>query len=594
MRVFDHIPDYNYDIFVDATDYLLSFPERGKTILIGGLLLNFGTALIFPAFFVMGFITEVIQHIDKKGEAGERADSLPKFEEWPELLTKGIRAYAIWLIYTILAFVGVTPFVESREQTWEALFTIISVFSGGTLVPLLVSLRELIPGGITQAAFSPLGLTGLVFNPEFGLFLVVMYVGPAGFINFCSKGTFSAGFDLDAIRQTIRSPSYGVRWLLFMGLWFVSSLLLFAPSAPIQNTFTAYGLSTVGWILAEIFETVVSFVSFSLLTLGFVLIGFADTDARPRVLETILRFRYLPGNRLARREEEYTELAKTYIIGGLVLGLGSLVGTILVGGYLVRVLRWSPEQNGSLPTFDNVYSLLSDGIRFLFVWGTYSVPVWTVFYLTSFPWQYTDMQFDGIPLIPGSTFTLQSYVNAQTFYSGIIAGSPYTARDLSNVVWQLLTKANLYRLNAPRFEVANRVIITGRLVLVVEAAYWVFATITLYLLPAALLRVTRTKSVVAGFDLPKLFPLLTSPRYLRKWIIAMCYWTTGGALALAWNEWQMAVGRDHYTTLIRVGSFSLTDIPTNFGLMSTATLLFLGLIMFLLVLKGYVHISEIK
>ncbi|WP_058366323.1 DUF4013 domain-containing protein [Haloparvum sedimenti] len=169
----------------------LSYPVRGDWIgrvIIGGVL-GFLSFLLIPAFALMGYLVRVLETT----VAG--AEDPPEFEEWGDLLVKGIVATAIALAYTIVPLLVYFVFV----------FVVLG--AGGAI------------GGDAGALVGSLGaIAALAFLPV--LFLVY-YAVPAALTAYAARDSAGAAFDVSILRPVLFSTEYLVAVLLPIVVTFV-------------------------------------------------------------------------------------------------------------------------------------------------------------------------------------------------------------------------------------------------------------------------------------------------------------------------------------------------------------------------------------
>lgn len=192
-----------------------------KTVLIGGLLLVF-SFLVVPWFLVMGYLVRTIR-------AGmEGADEPPVFDEWGELLTEGLVASIIGLVYQIIPLV------------------VFFVFVGGSIMALATGSR-------TGAGVGFAGLLGGLFL-WWILALVFGYVGFAGVANYARERNFGAGFDFDVISDVVTSRAYMLAWVYVIALNIVVTIVVGVLNiVPILGAIVGlfvsfYALVIAGWL----------------------------------------------------------------------------------------------------------------------------------------------------------------------------------------------------------------------------------------------------------------------------------------------------------------------------------------------------------
>ncbi|GAB7091149.1 DUF4013 domain-containing protein [Halorubrum luteum] len=169
----------------------LSYPVRGDWIgrvIIGGVL-GFLSWLVIPAFLLFGYFVEVLEST----VAGE--ETPPEFEEWGDLLVRGIVATVIALAYVILPMIA------------YALFVMVVIGTGGVI------------GGDAGALIGGLGLLGaLAFIP---VVFLAYYAVPAALTAYAVRDDAAAAFDIGLLKPTLLSVDYLVAVLMPLVVAFV-------------------------------------------------------------------------------------------------------------------------------------------------------------------------------------------------------------------------------------------------------------------------------------------------------------------------------------------------------------------------------------
>lgn len=163
------------------------------TVGIGGVA-TILSVLIIPAFLVAGYLLRAIR-------AGmDDAEEPPVFDEWGDLLTEGLVATIITIVYQIVPTI------------------VFGVFVAGSALALLT-------GG---DAATGAGLAGLFvgFLVWWVLAILFGYVGLAGVANYAREGRFGAGFDVDVILDVVTSMDYLVAWLYVIVLQVVVGVVV--------------------------------------------------------------------------------------------------------------------------------------------------------------------------------------------------------------------------------------------------------------------------------------------------------------------------------------------------------------------------------
>ncbi|EMA63854.1 DUF4013 domain-containing protein [Halorubrum lipolyticum] len=177
----------------------LSYPVRGDwigRIIIGGVL-GFLSVLLLPAFVIVGYLVRVLE----RTVGGD--DVPPEFDEWGDLLMKGIIGSVITLAYVIVPVVAYTLLVTV-------------VFGAGA--------------GIGGDAGALIGVVGLLLALAFiPVLFLIYYAVPAGLTAYAARGEMSAAFDIDLLKPTLFSTEYLVAVLMpivvAMVIWIVTAVL---------------------------------------------------------------------------------------------------------------------------------------------------------------------------------------------------------------------------------------------------------------------------------------------------------------------------------------------------------------------------------
>jgi hypothetical protein len=165
------------------------------------------------------------------------------------------------------------------------------------------------------------------------------------------------------------------------------------------------------------------------------------------------------------------EWIKTVVIGGLLTLLGVfVVPTILVAGYLVRVLRATMHGDDTPPRFDDWGALAGDGVRAFAIALVYGL----------------------VPLL---------LIAATAVFAGLVAGP------------------------GPRSGLVVGVVTLGGGLLALA-----LGLLAAYVVPAAVANCAERGSVRAGFAVGDLRPVLTSERYATAWLTGFAIVLVAGLL----------------------------------------------------------------
>jgi len=209
----------------------LSYPIRGDwigRIIIGGVL-GFLSVLLLPAFIIVGYLVRVLE----RTIGGEEVP--PEFNEWGDLLMKGVMGTIITIAYTVIPVVvyGVVVAVVSG--------------TGGAI------------GGDAGALIGVVGvLLALAFIPV--LFLIY-YAVPAALSAYAARGEIGAAFDPDLLKPTLLSTEYLVAVLMPIVVavitWIVTAVLLVTVVGILLLPFVQfYGQVAVFRMFGSAFATV--------------------------------------------------------------------------------------------------------------------------------------------------------------------------------------------------------------------------------------------------------------------------------------------------------------------------------------------------
>jgi hypothetical protein len=178
----------------------LSYPMRGDwvgRIVIGGVL-GLLSVFVIPTFAVFGYLVRVLE----RTVAGD--DVPPAFDDWGDLLAKGVVAVLIALAYSIVPLVAY-----------------------GVVVSVVVGIGSGIGGDLGAL----IGLTGALLAVAFiPVLFLIYYAVPAALTAYAVRGEVSAAFDVGLLKPTLFSAEYLLAvvmpLLISVGVFLVSVVLL--------------------------------------------------------------------------------------------------------------------------------------------------------------------------------------------------------------------------------------------------------------------------------------------------------------------------------------------------------------------------------
>jgi hypothetical protein len=184
----------------DVLEDGLSYPARGDwvgRIIIGGVL-GLLSVFVIPAFAIFGYLVRVLE----RTVAGDEVP--PTFDDWGDLLAKGVVATLIALVYSIVPVV--------------AYGVVISVVAG-------------IGSGIGGDLGALIGVTGALLALAFiPVLLFIYYAVPAALTAYAARGDVKAAFDVEILKPTLFSVEYLLAVLMPLlistGVFVVSVVLI--------------------------------------------------------------------------------------------------------------------------------------------------------------------------------------------------------------------------------------------------------------------------------------------------------------------------------------------------------------------------------
>lgn len=177
----------------------LSYPIRGDwigRIIIGGVL-GFLSILLLPAFVIVGYLVRVLEQTI----TGE--DVPPEFDDWGDLLMKGVIGSVITIAYTVIPVVA---------------YAVVVAVVGGT------------GGAIGGDAGALIGVVGVLLALAFiPVLFLIYYAVPAALSAYAARGEIGAAFDISLLKPTLFSTEYLVAVLMPIVVavitWIVTAVL---------------------------------------------------------------------------------------------------------------------------------------------------------------------------------------------------------------------------------------------------------------------------------------------------------------------------------------------------------------------------------
>lgn len=203
-------------MFEDAVRY----PWRGEanleTVLVGGVLGLLGF-LVIPVIAVFGYLVRVIQRV----EAGD--EDPPRFEDWGELLTDGLVATVIAVVYGLVPTLAVAV-------TALSVFLPFTVVEGDSVSVAGTALQST----PAPSLLGPVALLAVVLVTVL-LSLLAAYLLPAAVAAYALTGRFGAAFSPGTLRRLGGSRSYAVAWLVAFAVSILAQLLGGALAATVAG-----------------------------------------------------------------------------------------------------------------------------------------------------------------------------------------------------------------------------------------------------------------------------------------------------------------------------------------------------------------------
>lgn len=377
--------------------------DVGRILIVGLVLTYLGNVMIFPLFFVMGYVVRVLR------TAAEGGRTLPPFTNWLELLADGIKAYAIWYLYLLLALLNsyiLTPNVPTQREVSNPglLVEILKKILGNDVFELL--LTAVIT--LLQKLDLPIPLRAPTLE-SYLLLLLSLFIAPAAVGLYATTDDMTKAFSLSELRKVVLRKYYLPIWLGFLSLWVASVAVVFLPyweyvefqqfqngaaTANIDRTIilkrlyalSEGGANTVANQLFRLLLLITSGVGFVLNVGAFYVLGYVWQDDNPRPIRRLsdaVDDRVQPiQSEIKRRYGVNIASALAYTLTMVSLGILALVPT---SGFHVRTVRFGLDRRRKRPSFAGWVSLLVSGVYGSVVWLAYvALPVVVLYVFTLF------------------------------------------------------------------------------------------------------------------------------------------------------------------------------------------------------------------
>lgn len=193
----------NYqEVFLDCAKY--PFTDFKRLLIF--IILFFGSFLVIPGLLVYGYLWKVLES-SLKGEK-----SLPKFDKWGQMLTRGVKLVIISLIYII-------P------------FSLISLFLGDLFSILIKTNIESININFVFLGIYTSTLNVLIFSV---LGFMVFFILAMTCVNMVYENRFISAFDFKRIFHLIKHVGLK-KYALFISSYILVVLIIYAGSIIISN-----------------------------------------------------------------------------------------------------------------------------------------------------------------------------------------------------------------------------------------------------------------------------------------------------------------------------------------------------------------------
>lgn len=197
----------------------LAFPRQNddwvRNVLIGGVLVVV-SFLFFPVLLVYGYLARVLR------ASSNGVETAPEFDEWGDLFLEGAKLFGVALVYMLVPVV-------------------VAVFLAAFVGVLTVDLES---GGGSAGVLGILaGLVILV------VWVLAIYLLPAGMANMARERSFGAAFDSNVLRTAGGSADYFVAVLVAMVVGVVLGVVAALLTVVLVGVFVSFYVQVVVFYL---------------------------------------------------------------------------------------------------------------------------------------------------------------------------------------------------------------------------------------------------------------------------------------------------------------------------------------------------------
>jgi len=189
-------------------------PITDTTSLIYGAVLGVLSFLVIPMFLIEGYALGVAKN------AASGTPGLPKWENWVELLIKGILVVIISIIYLIIPTIVLSAGMGSM---------IMGLMAGDT-------------SGLAAAA----GAGGVMLLVGGILYLIALLILPIAMVAYANEGNFGAAFKFGSIIKKVLSLKYIITWIVVV----VYSVVVYSVLTMVTVFMPFIGMGIAGYLVA--------------------------------------------------------------------------------------------------------------------------------------------------------------------------------------------------------------------------------------------------------------------------------------------------------------------------------------------------------